>query len=310
MSLSAFPAPQAVRTPEIVSKYFVAPPNESDRTVGRTLTILGICLVAGGWILPFLFVALAAGSSTDGYGQSSSDGLGTALFGIVVFFTGNTIGWPMLYFGVRRLYLYSRQRGARYGAPSDADMERWFNEDLESLKAYGIQELNLPSDTFTREPLVVVGPSLPTDYAVGWDGVPRFASYEAAVVCLTDTSVGVFTCVINFLTGHMNLETTHEFAFADVTSIATFNARTAAHGGGSSDGRVVRMRGPISMNYLSPADVNIRQEFRISLASGDSVAINVGCHINGANLTNENFRVYVRNTVKALRSTLREVKSA
>jgi hypothetical protein len=138
----------------------------------------------------------------------------------------------------------------------------------------------------------------------------RFASYEAAVVCLTDTSVGVFSCVINFLTGQIQLETTHEFAFADVTSIATFNDRTATHGSGGSDGRVARMVGPIAMNHLTPADVNVRQEFRISLVSGDAVAINVGCHVNGSNLTDERFRSYVRNTVKALRSTLREIKSA
>lgn len=301
------PVPPAVRRPDIVSRYFVAPPDELHRTTGRALLIVGACLVGAGWILPSLFAAAASGSPE--YGQDGPS-FKAVFFGLILFFLGNGLGWPLVFLGGRRLYFYGRQRRARFGAPTDADMDRWFGQDVESLKDYGIKELNLPSDTFTREPLVVVGPSLPTDYAVGLDGVPRFASYEAAVVCLAETTVGVFTCIINFLTGQLNLETTHEFAFADVTSIATFNDRTAAHGGSGSDGRIVRMRGPIAMNYLTPADVNVRQEFRISLSSGDTVAVNVGCHVNGANLTNEGVRAYVRNVVKALRSTLREVKSA
>jgi hypothetical protein len=297
------------RTPDIVRRYFVALPDPADKSAGLGFTAFGGGSIVMGWFLPFMFAA-SSNSSSGSTSGSSTDAFASLLLGTLVFLGGNLVGWPLLAYGLRRLFLFQRQSGARTGAPTDAEMDAWFNRDVEGIKAYGLKELNLPADRFVREPLVVVGPSLPTDYAIGFDGVPRFASYEAAVVCITDTSVGVFNCLLSSLSGGIMLETTNEFAFADVISIATFNDRTAAHGGGTTDGRTRRMVGSIRMNYLTPADVSIRQEFRISLTSGENVAVNVGCHVNGANFTNENFRSYVRNVVKALRANLREIKAA
>ncbi len=297
-----------VRRPEIVQNYFVAPPDPLHHSAGRTFTGLGACLIVLAFFLPFFAGALA--SSEDPYaGRSAGEEFGILLFQVLAFLGGNLLGWPALVYGLRRRALYNRQAAPLSMAPSDAEMDRWFQEDLAGLKEYALREIGLAPDTFIREPLVVVGPSLPTDYGIGRDGIARFSSYEAMVVCLSEATVGVFICVISSLTGRITLETTHEFALADVTSISTFNDRTVSHGGGGSDGRTVRQAvGLVLVNYLTQADVNVRQEFRINLNNGESVAVTVGCHLNGTNLSHEGFRQYIKKTVKALRGTLREIK--
>ncbi|QXJ20732.1 hypothetical protein AGRA3207_001497 [Actinomadura graeca] len=291
--------------PRPIRGYFVAPPEERDLSIGLTLAIIGSVMLLGAFVLPFIFFGAGAASSEE----DPSTAAIAILFALITFFGGNLVGWPLLIFGSIRLFRYQRQKSARTGAPSDEQMDQWFFDDMRRIEHQATQEMNIPAETITRRPLLVVGPALPTDYAIGLDGKPRYASYEVAVVVLTRHQVCAYTCVLNFATGVRDLETTHEFMISDVTTIGTINDRLADHGGGASSGRVIRMAGPIAMSFLTPADVSVRQEFRITLTSGDALAVNVGCHVNGTTLSDEGYRGYVRDTVRALRATLRAIKS-
>lgn len=151
------------------------------------------------------------------------------------------------------------------------------------------------------------GPALPSDYAIGQDGKARFASYEAAVIVLTEHHLWAYTCVLNCVTGSVELEATHEFMLADVTSVATINGRLPGNDG-AANGNLLRLEGPVSYNHVRPAEISVCQEFRITLTSGDAVTVNIGCHVNGTTMSDDLFRRYVTETVRAIRSTLRELK--
>ncbi|MBT2211098.1 MULTISPECIES: hypothetical protein [Actinomadura] len=298
---AATPAPAAARPSLAVRAYFVAPPSARDLTLGRLFLLLGLAAIVGSFVLYILSVGLSASSPSTG-------SILLLVFAIFLVILGNLAGWPLLVFAVIRFHRYQRQRGARSGAASDQQMDYWFNQDMNAIEQRAWQEMGIPRELVTRRPLTVVGPALPTDYAMGLDGKPRYASYEVAVVLLTELQVCAYSCVLNMVTGLRELETTHEFMLTDVTSIGTMNDRLAAHGGAASPGNLIRMAGPIAMSYLTPADVSVRQEFRITLTSGDALAVNVGCHVNGTTLSDERLRHYVRGTVQALRATLREIK--
>ncbi|WP_242906287.1 hypothetical protein [Actinomadura terrae] len=299
--IATAPGPAAPRPDYAVRAYFVAPPNPRDLTLGRLFLALGLGAIIGSFVL----YVLSAGLSY------SAPSAGTIILWVLAGFgvlLGNLAGWPLLVLSIIRFHRYQRQRGARNGAASDQQMDYWFSHDMNAIEQRAWQEMGIPQEVITRRPLTVVGPALPTDYTIGLDGKPRYASYEVAVVVLTNIQVCVYNCVLNMMTGLRELETTHEFTLTDVTTIGTMNDRLATHGGAASSGNLTRMAGPIAMSYLTPADVSVRQEFRITLTSGDALAVNVGCHVNGTTLSDERTRHYVRGTVQALRATLRQLK--
>ncbi|MFC6080426.1 hypothetical protein [Sphaerisporangium aureirubrum] len=288
--------PQAPRRPDVVRRYFVAPPDPGERSEGIAMLVMGVAAVVIFWIIA---LNVAARPSVG------------AEFIVAIGFmiVGSYLGWRFGAGGVKRLRQYSRQAAARAFAPDDNDMEAWLFSDVEAVKEHAVKEMNIPDESMVIKPVVMIGPAFPTDYAIDRAGQPRFASYEAAVVCLTDSYLCVYSCLINFVEGKLELETTHEFMLSDVTTIATVNDRLASRGGSASRGEAIRMEGPIRIGYITPADVSVTQDFRITLTSGEAFSINVASHANGISITRETAYKRASGIAKALRSSLREIKS-
>jgi hypothetical protein len=293
------PVASAQRSPALVRRYFVAPPDEQEKADGIKYLMIGLGLAFGSLLLL---------PATLGSGGSGSDLAAGLLVGVFLSMIGWMIGLPLGLFGAYKLFRYYRQLNAGRGAPTNVQMEQWLGDDIKSVRERAAKELDIPDEIRVIEPQLVIGAALPTDYAIGVDGVPRFASYEAAIIYLTQSFLSVYTCVINLITGELDLETTYEFALQEVTAIATVNDRSPSYGGVSS-GRAVRMDGSTAYSFVNAADISVRQEFRITLISGDAMSITVGAHVNGQSLTREKSRQRVTNAVKVFRSKLREIKN-
>ncbi|MFC6086144.1 hypothetical protein [Sphaerisporangium aureirubrum] len=263
------------------------------------------------WIVTWSILTPSDTTYPDGSVSQTAPVLGGAgyLVAIGLLIAGSYIGWRMFATGVVRVRRYTRQANARLGAASEEEMAKWLTSDVEAVQQQAAKELNIPEESMLVKPTVMIGPAFPTDYAMH-KGEPRFATYEAAVICLTDAYLCVYSCLINFVEGKLELETTHEFMLSDVTSIATVNDKLASRGGSGSNGEAVRMDGLIKIGYITPADVSVTQDFRITLTSGEAFSITVASHANGLSITRE--RAYLRASVivKALRSSLRELKRA
>jgi len=292
------PATPGHRSPELVRKYFVALPDEQDKEEGTKYVVIGVGIAVG----PAVLILAAAASEGD---LALAVG---AVFSLFVGFVGILIGWRFVLYGARRLLRYHRQLNARNGAPTHHQMEQWLADDIRTVKERAAKELEIPDELLLNDPQFVLGPALPTDYGIGVDGVPRFASYEAAVIYPTKNFISVYTCVINLINGTLDLETTYEFALKEVTAIATVNDRSLAYGGVSS-GRAVRTEGTTAYGFVNAADISVRQEFRITLISGNAMSITVGAHFNGQSLTREKHREKIIKAVKSLRFKLREIKN-
>ncbi|MDN3020600.1 hypothetical protein [Streptomyces sp. S.PB5] len=287
------------RPQDVVRQYFIAPPDDRDRSLGTGLVLGGVVLLALGWIIPASIL-----SDEDGMDFSK------VAFAFTFFAVGMIFGGRLIASGVAHVHRYNRQTTAKGGAPTDTEMDAWLEEDLKSLRKQAEKELNIPEESLIRDPELIIGPALPTDYGLGRDKQPRFASYEAAVLYLTESHLSVYYCVINFVAGTLELETTYQYMMSDITSVATVNDRNVNHAANSSTGQAIRMDGPIAVRYLSPADVSVRQDFRITMSSGETFSVTVGCHANGASIMNKQSRGQAHGIVNALRAMLREVKTA
>src|SRR4051794_9140809 len=108
-------------------------PDPADKSTGLACALIGGGLIMTGWLVPFVTLSSTSSSSGSTTG-TSEDALLSFLLATLLFLGGNLVGWPLLAYGLRRLFLFQRQSGARAGAPTDAEMDAWFNRDVDGLK--------------------------------------------------------------------------------------------------------------------------------------------------------------------------------
>lgn len=150
--------------------------------------------------------------------------------------------------------------------PSDREVQNWLASGIQRIIDHSRIALNLSEDESTRsEPLVIMTPILTrsqgsdSDWVLwrrGEDSILRFGYYRLIVIRLTERHLGSYVCDYNFVRDVALNERTSEFHYHDVVSVTTEEW--------SDPG-----------NLPTGKKVTIRQDFVLSVASGESIRVSV-----------------------------------
>ena len=153
------------------------------------------------WMIVIGVVVLLIGIGT---------GVGAILVGIVIAGIGG--------FGI---YSYGQ------GKPSDQQMEEWLEEDLKGLSKKALDKMGTDETELVSESVQVTGPRLwdiggaEVFFKKGKDNVLRFTPVGVSIINFTQNQLLGYTCVIDFTTGKALNESTDEYFYKDVVSVAT-----------------------------------------------------------------------------------------
>lgn len=232
-----------------VPKYFIKTPEKPEPPDVGTNTVL---MIVGG-ILAFIgVIALLAGG----------EGICIGLLGLIA---GGWLLWQG-YFKkssaekayAEKMKQYEEKYKNAEPKPSDAQMDGWLQRDRERIRAEALHKLDLEPSQIVREPIEVIGPANKADLAVGKDNVIRFSRYDLVTVYLTDYHLAAYKCTLDMAHGTQTDESTQEYHYRDVVSVATQTA--------GSDIFAVMMNG----EHKSIASY---QKFQLAVASGDRIEV-------------------------------------
>ncbi|MBW8875076.1 MAG: hypothetical protein JF614_08940 [Acidobacteria bacterium] len=235
-------------------------PKQNDREIAlrkyfevvtRERTTILIVMIAAGIVFALVGLALL----------SSPDGAAMAWFCIV---TGSGIAAVG---GLRLGSIEARYRSALAATqpqPSDSQVDAWFQDSRQHLILHAKNRLNLfgaESDFF--KPLIIEVPTLSATYGVptedlkwrkGSDGTFRFAIHHLIVIYLTERHLAAFTCDFNFIRDVSLNETTREYHYLDIVSVATYEYSQA-------------------FTLPTGEKLSTSQTFRLSVGSGEYIEV-------------------------------------
>lgn len=181
--------------------------------------------------------------------------------------------------------------------PSDEQMDFWRNGDLDRIRKESLDKLDLQPNQVMgnpNDPIMVVGPSAGANAAIGNDNVIRFSSHDVVIVYLTDYHLAAYSCTIDLSNGLQTHESTQEYHYTDVVSVATQ----------ADNSRVFK----VVVNGQDKPLANY-QKFALSVASGERIEVAISFPqiddvIKNARLAPTG----AENAVKIIRARLREKK--
>jgi len=235
-------------------------PKQSDREIAfrkyfeivtrEQTTILILMIVAG---IVFALVGLSL--------LSSPDGTAMAWFCIV---TGSGIAAVG---GIRLSSIEIRYRSAlaeTQPQPSDSQVDEWFQDSRQRLVLHAKNRLNLfGADSDFFKPLIIEVPTLSATYGVptedlkwrkGSDDTLRFAIHQLIIIYLTERHLAAFTCDFNFIRDVSLNETTREYHYQDIVSVATYEYSQA-------------------FTLPTGEKLSTSQTFRLSVGSGEYIEV-------------------------------------
>lgn len=181
--------------------------------------------------------------------------------------------------------------------PSDAQVDIWFHEDLERLRARAFEKLDLDerstrSYNINGQPLVVHGPGPSPMVKIGEDNEVRFSINNILIIYLTQYHIASYQCIVNLVDGSIASESTREYHFDDVVSVSTETENTCLYW--IREGRKEEIP-----NYL---------KFALSVASGEQIAVAISFPGVQEISMEKRFINPAHNAVKVIRVRLREKK--
>jgi len=150
--------------------------------------------------------------------------------------------------------------------PTDQQVDEWYEESLRKLIAHSRQFLRLTeSEGQFSSPLLISAPTLASTHGIpsddlkwrrGSDGRLRFAVQNIVAVYLTERHLAAYTCDFNFIRDVALNETTREYHYQDIVSVATYEW---------------------SESFAEPTEQKLTttQHFRLSVASGECIEVRV-----------------------------------
>ena len=245
----------------------------------------------GGGVLAVVSLAFWFGGSTACSG---------ALLGSVFLLAGGALvyrGGAQL---LKEKYAYQKSLVSVFPQPSDREVDRWFAEGRERLKAHSLEKLDLTEDECGEADFApIVGPVVwmvngvaPEDVVSkrGQDGLARFGVYQLSFLWLADEHLGIFTCHYDFIRDALLNEETYGFFYRDIVSVSTHEEASA-------------------LTLPTGQSLTSRQEFRISVANGRYFSMTVGSEqlqeLTGAERIPE---PGTEQAIRALRAKLKEKK--
>jgi hypothetical protein len=150
-----------------------------------------------------------------------------------------------------------------YTGPTDETVDAWLGEDIRQLVKQSYDKVGIEHSINLPEPLVIIAPvywytkgirDSDLEMRKGKDKLLRFSIYQVTIFHLDEFLLASYRCYYNFLRGTPLNESTNEYHYKDVVSVATLE--------GSSNFQL-----PDGQKFVH------YQEFRLSVASGESIRV-------------------------------------
>ncbi|HEV7504403.1 MAG TPA: hypothetical protein VGS07_05805 [Thermoanaerobaculia bacterium] len=160
---------------------------------------------------------------------------------------------------------YKQALAALQPQPPDTQIDAWFHESRDCLIMHAKNRLNLfgPESDLVN-PLVIEVPTLDTStygisredlsWHVGNDSVLRFSVHKFIIIYLTERHLAAYTCDYNFIRDISLNETTREYQYQDIVSVATYEWSSA-------------------FTLPTGQKLSTSQIFRLSVASGEYIEV-------------------------------------
>lgn len=150
-----------------------------------------------------------------------------------------------------------------YTGPDDETVDAWLRDDINKLVDQSYHKLGIEKKEELSDPLVIISPVYWHVRGIdikevalhkGKDNMLRFSVYQITVFHLHEYILGAYLCQYNFLRGASLNEITNEYHYKDIVSVSTQE---------------------VSSNYHLPDGQKLihAQEFRLSVASGESIKV-------------------------------------
>jgi hypothetical protein len=113
------------------------------------------------------------------------------------------------------------------GKPTDKQMDQWLDEDLTALSKKALNKMGTDEKELVSESVQVTGPRLwdtggaNVFFKKGKDNLLRFTPVGVSIINFTQNQLLGYTCVFDFTTGKALNESTDEYFYKDVVSVAT-----------------------------------------------------------------------------------------
>jgi len=267
-----------------VPKYFIATPNKPEEG-GSVFDIIMIVLVIAGSM-----------SILIGFTNFQHNGWMLCLGIPGTLFAGSLLIAQSQGDDTRRSN-YAEEYKRAEPKPSDQQMDEWRNNDLERIRKESLSKLDLlPNQVMGNpdDPIMVIGPSTGSLAAMGNDNIIRFSRHDVVIVYLTDYHLAAYSCTIDLSSGLQTRESTQEYHYTDVVSVATQ----------TDNSRIFK----VVVNGEDKPLANY-QKFALSVASGERIEVAISFPqidniIKNARLAPTG----AENAVKIIRARLREKK--
>ncbi len=187
-------------------KYFITVPSPPP------LTSYKIRMALGGIGLLTAFIMFIVSASNQ---ESAPLACPAILLGI----GGAVIGGKaaLRFFSARSTYLKAVEDSEP--RPTDAQMDWWLQLDKFALLDSAMHNLDRKPGDLICEPQMVIGPTSPSQQAIGRDGIQRFSRYKVVVMLLAKRRVSVYSCEWDFVRCIISNADAFDFRYSDITGI-------------------------------------------------------------------------------------------
>lgn len=116
----------------------------------------------------------------------------------------------------------------RYSArPADSQIDSWLEEDLKILNKKALNKLGVDESEVVGDAVEITGPRVYNLGGAGWafkkgnDNILRFTPVDVCLINFTQNQLVSYTCALDLTTGNSLNESTDEYFYKDVVSVAT-----------------------------------------------------------------------------------------
>lgn len=130
------------------------------------------------------------------------------------------LGLILIAIGVWGIFSWSQK-------PSDQQMDNWIAEDLKGIEDKALNKTGVDRSELVGETVVVYGPRFwniggaDTGISKGKDEIIRFTPIGVTVINFTQNQLVTYQCAFDLTTGNTLSESTDEYFYRDVVSVAT-----------------------------------------------------------------------------------------
>ncbi|WP_261304016.1 hypothetical protein [Paenibacillus andongensis] len=217
---------------------------------------------------------------------------GSALFGIILLAIAGA-GLYFMYFGK--------------ATATDQQVDEAIQQDCLGAVERGRDKVGIVEEMELKEPIVIKGAyykhvnnETRLLYKRGGDGQLRFSLGQITVFYITENQLYCYTRVIDFCTGSTFTETTDEYFYKDIVSVATLSEKI----------QVLNEKGlPVTDKKTNQPVVHDVEVFKLTTSGGTSIQANVQDRTAMSERKGLMDISMVEEQIKAMRNILREKKA-